>query len=147
MIRRRLRACMRSGAIVVAGLLTAPLNLLASTSAGIPHEASIPFAAEGGIRDWQADGTQGLWVQGNSGAWYYGRFSFPCTGLQFKEALRFKFSPGGTFDRWSEVSTREAGRCLFRSFETSAGPPVTRKKAAAVQPAPATPAPPSPAAP
>ena len=125
-------------------LLIAAPWLGAAPSAVPGHSASLPFAADGGIRNWQADGTQGIWVQGTSGSWYYGRFSFPCSGLPFKETLRFKFSPGGALDRWSEVSTREAGNCLFKSFETSAGPPIAAKKrktapSAVVPPTPAVP--------
>ncbi len=134
MFRRPLRNPLLSGAAALTALLAAPLCLPAETSA--VREASIPFAAENGIRDWQADGSQGLWVRANSGAWYYGRFSFPCTGLQFKEALRFKFNPDGSFDRWSAVLTREQGRCLFKTFEASAEPPKSVK-----QPPPAVSAP------
>jgi hypothetical protein len=140
MFHRRLRNPLLSFAMVLAAGLAASLSLPAAAAGGGTHEASIPFAAHNGIRNWQADGSQGLWVQSNSGAWYYGRFSFPCSGLQFKEALRFKFNPDGAFDRWSEVSTREAGRCLFKTFETSAGPPAPAKKPPAPLGTPAAPA-------
>lgn len=147
MFRRRLRDPLQFLPSVLGLLLAAPLCLAAES--GAQREASIPFAAENGIRDWQADGSQGLWVRANSGAWYYGRFSFPCTGLQFKEALHFKFNPDGSFDRWSAVLTREQGRCIFKSFETSAGPPKPVKPqapAAAPQPAPKPAPQPAPAA-
>ena len=139
MFRRRLRNPLLSTAAALTALLAAPLCLPAE--AGAVGEPSIPFAAENGIRDWQADGSQGLWVRANSGAWYYGRFSFPCTGLQFREALRFKFNPNGSFDRWSAVLTHEQGSCLFKTFETSTGPPKPMKK----QPPPAAAPPASPA--
>lgn len=142
MFKRRLRTALRSGGLGLACVLTVPASLLAAIGAEGVHAASIPFASHNGIRDWQADGTQGLWVQDNSRKWYYGRFSFPCIGLQFKAALRFKFSPDGGFDRWSEVSTPEAGRCLFKTFEENPGPPVAAKK----QPAAAPAAPPAPGA-
>ena len=146
MIRRRLRVDLRCSSIALAALLAAPLSALAADSAPAARPASIPFADHNGIRDWEADGTQGLWVQDNSRKWYYGKFSFPCTGLQFKTGLRFKFSPGGAFDRWSEVSTPEAGRCPLKTFEASAGPPAHAKsKTAATSAAPATPPVPQPA--
>ena len=139
----RLRAMVWPGAIALAGALATHPGAIAAaeaaaTAAG-PREASIPFAAENGVRNWQADGEKGLWVQSNSGAWFYGAFTFPCSGLQFRESLGFKFSPGGALDRWSEVHTREAGRCLFKSFESSAGPPVKAKKASPQKPQKADP--------
>ena len=139
MYRRRLRDPLLLAATALTGLLAAPLGSAAEPAA--KREASIPFAAEHGIRDWQADGSQGLWVRANSGAWYYGKFSFPCTGLQFQEGLHFKFNPDGSFDRWSAVLTRDQGRCLFTSFEPSAGPPKPVKKAAPPAAAPIAPSP------
>ncbi|MGB8692672.1 MAG: hypothetical protein WCD08_04110 [Steroidobacteraceae bacterium] len=47
---------------------------------------------------------------------------------------------GGALDRWSAVSKREAGNCPFKSFETSAGPPVAAKKNKAAPPAAVPPA-------
>ena len=137
----RLRSLVWPGAIAFAALMASGSSTSSATEAttAAPREASIPFAAESGVRNWQADGEKGLWVQSNSGAWYYGTFTFPCSGLQFREALGFKFSPGGALDRWSEVHTREAGRCLFKSFESSAGPPVKAKKASPQKPQKADP--------
>jgi len=149
MIRRRLRNELQACGIALTALLAAPFGVLAAGGGPASSPASIPFADHNGIRDWEADGTQGLWVQDISRKWYYGKFNFPCTGLQFKTGLRFKFSPDGSFDRWSEVSTPEAGRCPLKSFEASAGPPVhTKTKAAGMSAAPAAPAaPPAPPAP
>ena len=149
---RRWRKPLLCVAMALTAVLAAAPALPATAGNDPARQASIPFAASNGIRDWQADGTQGLWVRANSGAWYYGRFSFPCAGLQFKTALQFKFSPSGAFDRWSEVLTREQGRCLFKTVETSTGPPKPEKPkspaqadAPAASPAPAGPG--SPAAP
>jgi hypothetical protein len=87
-------------------------------------EASIPFADHGGIWNWEADGSRGLWVQSSRRAWYYGIFTAPCTGLQFNETLKFRFSPSGTLDRFSQVETRDpGGSCWFKSFKASDGPP------------------------
>ena len=133
-------------------LLQAPVHAAPEDASAAPaRNASIPFAAHGGIRNWEADGTQGLWVQGINGSWYYGKFSYPCYGLQFKNALRFKFGPAGELDRWSEVLTREQGSCLFQSLVTSKGPPKPVRAAGAAAPggtAPvATPPAPAPAHP
>ena len=39
------------------------------------------FADHGGINDWHADGTRGIWVQGIHRDWFYGTFMTACTGL------------------------------------------------------------------
>ena len=104
-----------------------------------PQEASIPFANEGGIRDWQADGDRGIWVQDNHRRWYYGRFMAPCTGLQFVYAVRFKTGPAGELDRFGAVRARDTGNCTFASFTASDGPPKKAKKdAKGSESAPAT---------
>ena len=71
----------------------------------------------------QADGSRGLWIQARDRHWYYAKFFAPCSGLQFHEALRFRFGAAGELDRWSEVYTRDSGRCSFTSLEASDGPP------------------------
>jgi hypothetical protein len=108
-----------------------------------PQNVTIPFADRHGIEDWQADGDRGLWIQSRDRKWYYARFFAPCFGLAFHEALRFKFGPAGELDRWSEVFTRDSGRCAFTSLVASDGPPRKPKHAApAASTAPTAAAPP-----
>ncbi len=115
------------------------------------QNVTIPFADRHGIEDWAADGDRGLWILSRDHKWYYARFFAPCFGLPFHEALRFKFGAAGELDRWSEVYTRDSGRCAFTSLVASDGPPPRKPKraapAAAAPPTPAvaTPAPPAPA--
>ena len=128
-----------------------------SASAAKPQEAAIPFANQGGIRDWRADNERGMWVQDTHNRWYYGRFMAPCTGLQFAETVRFKTGPSGELDRWSVVRARDTGNCAFTSFVRSEGPPKkaakppkvkTAEPASAAAPPPApSPAPAAPATP
>jgi hypothetical protein len=133
------------------GLLAAAMGLAAMTAAAGqppgPPEATIAFAAHDGIEDWEADGSKGLWIKARGRKWYYARFFAPCSGLQFHEALRFKFGAAGELDRWSEVYTRDSGRCAFTSLVASDGPPPKAKaaKPAAAPTAPTAPAPPAPA--
>jgi hypothetical protein len=138
------------------GLLAAAMGLAAATSlttvattaasagpttgsAVDRPEATIAFAAHDGIEDWEADGSKGLWIKARGRHWYYARFFAPCYGLQFHEALRFKFGAAGELDRWSEVYTHDSGRCTFTSLVASDGPPPKAKAAKPV----ATPAPPA----
>ncbi len=104
--------------------------LAAATPAELPPllEASIPF---GGIRDWQADRERGLWVQADSRAWYYGRFTGRCNGLNFATSIGFDTRFQSSFDRWSTVFVPGYGRCLFQSFTRSAGPPPRKQTVSA----------------
>jgi hypothetical protein len=139
------------------GLLAAAMGLATTAasagptmgSAASPPEATIAFAAHDGIEDWEEDGSKGLWIKARGRHWYYARFFAPCSGLQFHEALRFKFGPAGELDRWSEVYTRDSGRCTFTSLVASDGPPPKAKAARpiAAPAAPATPTVPAPTAP
>lgn len=97
----------------------APID--ASTSR--PGDASIPFADHGGITDWHADGTRGIWVQGVHRDWFYGTFMTACTGLDHAGAVGFVTNPSGDLDHWSYVVIRGTPPCHFVSFTTSAAPP------------------------
>ncbi|MCC7461827.1 MAG: hypothetical protein IT480_05110 [Gammaproteobacteria bacterium] len=147
-----------SAALVIAGAVcatepaassdgtAAPDTAKPALAANRPQEARIAFANEGGIRDWQADGERGIWVQDNHRRWYYGRFMSACTGLQFVHAVRFKTGAAGELDRFGAVRARDTGNCTFTSFTVSEGPPRKDRKGAgkgtAPTPAPTAPAPP-----
>jgi hypothetical protein len=131
-------------ALLAAGAVLADSAPPPKEAAAKPQEASIPFANQGGIRDWQADSDRGIWVKDNHNRWYYGRFMGPCNGLQFVEAVRFRTSPSGSLDRWSSLRARDTGNCSFTSFVHSDGPPRKpdkKAKAAGAEPAKPAPAP------
>jgi len=92
---------------------------VASTAA---VEASIPFANHGGIRDWEADKDQGLWVQDVHRQWYYAKLMGPCIGLNFAQRIGFDTHPLGRFDKFSSIVVPGTGRCTVQSFTASAGP-------------------------
>jgi hypothetical protein len=110
---------------VILGISSAaPLSALAvPTVLAEAPESSIPFADRGGIRNWQADGSKGVWIQATGGKWYYASFSSPCNGLPFSEGLRFVPEPTGDLSRWSSIRLAHAERCFFRSLQPSDGPP------------------------
>ncbi len=85
-------------------------------------EPSIPFANNGGIFDWRADGTRGIWLQAIGGKWYYGTFVSPCMGLNFAETVGFKTNPSGSFDHWSTVLVHNEIPCRLTSFTESEAP-------------------------
>lgn len=115
------------------------LSLLLTTFAGglafatdepptsMAPQASIPFVAHGGIRDWEADKTRGLWVQDAHRNWYYAKLLSPCFGLDFATRLGFDTHPMGTFDRFSSIVVPQEGRCTVQSVVPSDGPPRKHK--------------------
>lgn len=86
-------------------------------------EYSIPFADRGGIRNWQADGSKGVWIQAAGGKWYYAGFSSPCNSLPVSQGIRFLPGPTGDLSRWSSIRLGHEERCFFRSLQPSDGPP------------------------
>ncbi|WP_129778205.1 DUF6491 family protein [Peristeroidobacter soli] len=114
-----------------AGLLTAaafaPVSgVLAANQQPTPARASIPFVNFGGIRDWQADGDKGLWVEDAHRQWFYASLVGPCVGLDFAYSIVFDAQPMDTLDRFSSVILPGWGRCYFGSFSVSEGPPAKR---------------------
>jgi len=99
------------------------MSLIAPLALAKAPEYSIPFADRGGIRNWQADGSKGVWIQATGGKWYYAGFSSPCSSLPFSEGIRFLPDPTGDLSRWSSIRLAHAERCFFRSLQPSAGPP------------------------
>jgi Family of unknown function (DUF6491) len=86
-------------------------------------QASIPFVQYGGIRDWRADKTRGLWIQDSHRQWYYAKLMGPCFGLDFAQTIAFDTRPMGTFDRSSAIIVPHEGRCQVQSIVQSEPPP------------------------
>lgn len=84
-------------------------------------EASIPFADHNGIRNFDVVDDDTLLIQSQNGKWYKAELFSPCIGLRFRNAIGFETNPGGSFDRWSAIRTREQ-RCPLKSLTPSEGP-------------------------
>lgn len=119
------KRCLRAFALAIA--LIAPLRIVLADSNPAHVEASIPFAARGGIRDWAADGEKGLWVQAVNRKWYYAQFMGRCIGLGFATALGFDTGAQSVFDRWSAVIVPGYSRCILTSLTPSDGPPPRKR--------------------
>ncbi len=91
------------------------------------REASIPFAALGGIEDWRANGDKGLWIRGRSHKWYYAELMGSCIGLGFRDRIGFVIEPYGTFDKFSSIVV-EGRVCPIRTLRESDPPPPRKKK-------------------
>src|SRR5688500_16175850 len=86
-------------------------------------EASIPFVNFGSsIRDWQADGVNGLWVQDARRQWFYAKLIGPCHGLDFAIRVGFDTRAVDTLDRFATVVVPGEGRCAIQSFTKSEAP-------------------------
>lgn len=97
-------------------------------------EASIPFVNFGSsIRDWHADGVNGLWVQDARRQWYYAKLIGPCHGLDFAVRVGFETRAVDTLDRFATVLVPGEGRCAIQSFTKSEAPPAKQDKAAAAK--------------
>jgi len=118
---------LRVATLALGALATMSLGPAFAADTAAKPQASIPFADHGGIWDWQADGTKGLWVQSNSRQWYYATFMGPCIGLDFANSVGFDTHPLGTFDRFSAVVVPRWGRCQVQSLELSEGPAAKQK--------------------
>lgn len=110
--------------LLLVACATAPADGEAVTAGLDKPEASIAFANQSAtIREWQADGTAGIWVQDAHRNWYYGRFHSSCFGLEFAEAVGFQVGSTGRLDRFSSIVVPREGRCALRSFVASDAPP------------------------
>jgi hypothetical protein len=87
-------------------------------------EARIPRMAN--FLEWVADGDRGLYIQAESGKWYYASTRGPCARLSSATALSFQTAPNGDLDRYGAIRS-EGWRCLLSSV-TQSGPPPSRKK-------------------
>jgi hypothetical protein len=103
----------------------------ASTDPANVADAYIPFASHGGIRDWEADRTRGLWVQDVHRKWYYAKLMGPCIGLNFAHSIGFDTHPLGRFDKFSAIIVPGSGRCVVQTFTRSDAPPPKKERLAA----------------
>ena len=73
-------AALAGGAMLLGGTLAAANPAPSSAPAERPLgvDARIPFAATTGIRNFQADGDDALWIEGQRGEWYRAELFGPC---------------------------------------------------------------------
>lgn len=86
------------------------------------------------LRDWLADGEQGVWIQGVDLRWFYGRFLHPCHGLSASNSVQFDTRGSGHIDSGSAVIIPGSGRCTLGNFVPSHGPPKDRNANVEMQP-------------
>lgn len=110
-VNRRARALMplalssALGLILAAGCASAPSvdGAGAQPSVGIAGEATIAFASQGGIQNWQPQGDSAVLLQDRQGQWYLARLQGAATELPYTEQVGFDPGPSGSFGRLSTV--------------------------------------------
>lgn len=95
-------------------------------------ESSIAFPGMGSIRNWEADGEDGLWVQAQRGDWYYGKLVGYCPNLEFTQTIGFDTRGSVRLDRFSQVIV-DGERCALTSFVTSEKPLSRKERRAAAK--------------
>ena len=112
---------------ICAGLAALALALTGTAAAEktpLPPQASIPFINFGStIRDWQANKTQGLWIQDSHRQWYYAQTMGHCMGLDWAWAIAFDTHRSNTLDHFSSIIVPREMRCPIQSLTRSDAPP------------------------
>jgi Family of unknown function (DUF6491) len=115
--------------ILAAAALAAP----ASAKKPTPHvwpelgvETQIVFPNYGAIRNFEADGNDGLWLEDRQRRWYYAEIIGGCLDLNFAQAIGFDTRGSPTFDKFSTIIVR-GERCPLVSLVT-AEKPLPRKE-------------------
>lgn len=110
-----------------------PLSVAAATEPeprALGVESGITFPGNMTIRNWRADGDDGIWIEGRRGEWFYGRFAGICRDLDFAQAIGVDARGTSRLDRFATIIVR-GERCPLTSFVTSAPPPTKEEAKAA----------------
>ena len=86
------------------------------------EQASIAFVSHGGIRDWQADDRETLYIQDRSRQWYKAKLMSPSHELPFAWKIGFDTGPVDRLDRFSSVVV-DGFRHPIESLVKVHGPP------------------------
>lgn len=84
-------------------------------------DTAIPFAANGGIRDWYSNNEQSIYLRDRTGRWYLATFNGLCPNLPAAQTVQFETDASGAFDRFSSIGT-EYGRCQVGSVVQAQAP-------------------------
>lgn len=119
----------RKSILIAAGLAAVALMAFTSmpASAQATAETSMPFANQGGVRDWQADGDSKIYVQDASGKWYLATLSVAAADLPFATKIGFETKGTDTLDRFGVLIVQGA-RYPLSSLVQSGPPPAKPKR-------------------
>lgn len=89
-------------------------------------ESEIVFPNFGAIRNFEADGNDGLWLEDQHRRWYYAEMFGTCQGLNFAHAIGFDTNGSSGFDKFSSIIV-DGENCRLASLVT-ADKPLSRKE-------------------
>jgi hypothetical protein len=86
------------------------------------EEVRIPFARFGGIRDFEADGYDAVYLQDRGRRWYHAELAGRCRELPWAFGIGVDTRGSATFDRFSSLIVGH-DRCQLLSLTRSGPPP------------------------
>ena len=89
-------------------------------------ETKINFPNQGAIRNFEADGNEGIWLEDRQRRWYYAELLGGCQELNFAQAIGFDTRGSATFDKFSTIIVA-GDKCQIASLVT-ADKPLPRKE-------------------
>ena len=110
-----------AGAGVIAALLSTVPAIAATPQAKIGEEARIPFADTTGIRNFRAENDHALYIEGQTGRWYYAETMGPCTGHNFANKIGFITKGTGTLDKFGQILV-DGRTCQLKSLVAAEDP-------------------------
>ena len=82
------------------------------------------------IRNFEADGSRGIWLEDQQHRWYYGKFIGSCKGVTYAMGIAYDTRGSARFDR-SSVILVEGDLCQIESLVTSEKPLPKKERAKA----------------
>ena len=109
-------------------MATAGATAQTGQPAAAGKEASIPFIRLNGIRDFEADGDDAVYLQDRARKWYHANLVGPCLGLTtaIRIAVDTRFG-GNSLDRTGTLLV-DGERCRLLDLVTSGPPPKKAKR-------------------
>ncbi|WP_260580978.1 DUF6491 family protein [Sphingopyxis sp. PET50] len=102
----------------------APKSAAAPREIGV--EASIAFPAYGTVRNFEADGDDGVWIEDQRRDWYYAKLTGYCPDLDFVQSIGIDTRGTSRLDKFGAIIVK-GQRCAITSFVT-AEKPLPRKE-------------------
>lgn len=84
-------------------------------------EASIAFPTHGTVRNFEADGDDGLWIEDQHRSWYYAKLTGFCPDLPYAQTIGIDAGGLARLDKFGAIVVG-GHRCAFTSFVTAAEP-------------------------
>ena len=84
-------------------------------------EASIAFPAYSTVRNFEADGDDGIWIEDQRRDWYYATLTGYCPDLDFVQSIGIDTRGTSRLDKFGAIIVN-GQRCAFTSFVTAEKP-------------------------